>query len=511
MLVLAFLSQALFAGVHSYPSPAEKLDSSTHHWPRSSTVDTATSASVRQALLIAIIVICATIVFVALCCSILCIIRIRYRITAMRERFYNRNKQQGSGCDAGATNDYADHLPKKNGRDKWEIKLKHLVIDESEKLGSGAFASVFKGTMKGKSAALSNHANLKVSLHFKDNPCTEVAIKMLHQHHTSEANKLDFMNEINFMKKLGYHPHVLNMIGCVTNQYNPLLIVELCSKGDLLKLLRHQRNGVEEEADVLRLQDLISFGWQISDGMSYLSSRGFIHRDVAARNVLVTCNNTAKIGDFGLCRYTTEALYTTRGGKLPIKWMAPESLRHFEFSTKSDVWSFGVLLYEIFTLGDAPYPSIQLSDMIKHLEQGNRLEKPEICPAEIYDLMCECWSVPCSRPSFEVARDKISRLLDVASEAYGYIQFKQEYRRLESFLPLQRRTSVVKDDDENVGFFEIHHDDDDRPCNLAPDPCRKLRTASQQVHPIEELHVGALRQEDGSSVQDVEDGLTLVI
>ncbi|KAK0409591.1 hypothetical protein QR680_004642 [Steinernema hermaphroditum] len=510
MFFAVFLSLFFIVGF-PYPHGPVSDPNVTTHSPSTSTIDKAT-ASVRQALLIAIIVICATIVFVALCCSVLCFIRIRYRITTMRQRFYNRTKQQGG--DDGASNDYRDHLPKKSGKDKWEIKVKHLTIHEDEKLGSGAFASVFKGTVKGKSSVFSSHANLSISLHFKDNSSNEVAIKMLHQH-TSDANRRDFLNEIDFMKQLGYHPHVLNMIGCVTNLYNPLLVVEHCSKGDLLKLLRRQRNGVEEEADVLRLKDLISFGWQISDGMSYLSSRNFIHRDVAARNVLISCNNTAKISDFGLCRYTTEALYTTRGGKLPIKWMAPESLRLFEFSTKSDVWSYGVLLFEIFTLGDAPYPSVQLSDMIKHLEQGNRLEKPEICPTEIYDLMCECWlSDPFSRPSFEVSRDKISCLLDVASETYGYIQFKQEYQRLESFLPMQRRTSVVKDDDENVGFFEIHHKDDDRPCNVEPEERRRHRTTSEKTQNFEEIHIDQSEGEDRSTVVStvmVEDGLSQVI
>ncbi|TKR69182.1 hypothetical protein L596_021368 [Steinernema carpocapsae] len=421
------LSAALPILVASFPYENRRkhskalLTTTTHV---ATTVDPST-VSVRHALLIAIITICATIVVVALCCGVLCLVRIRFRIITMRQKFYNRSKQRRESA-VGASNDYEDHLPKKNNKsqleifkiedqnvsaeilqvgersklenndsckDKWEIKLKHLVINEQEKLGSGAFASVFKGTIKGKSSVFANHAKLNVSLHFQENMNNEVAVKMLHKH-TGHANRVDILNEIDFMKKLGFHPHVLNMIGCVTNVYNPLLVVEFCSKGDLLHLLRHQRTGQHEVEDNLCLKDLISFSWQVSDGMSYLSSRNFIHRDVAARNVLITSNNTAKIGDFGLCRYTTEALYTTRGGKLPIKWMAPESLKMFEFSLKSDIWSFAVLLYEIFTLGDAPYFSIQPTDMMKYLEDGNRLEKPEICPAEIYDLMSECWLVP---------------------------------------------------------------------------------------------------------------------
>ena len=91
----------------------------------------------------------------------------------------------------------------------------------------------------------------------------------------------------------------------------------------------------------------------------------------------------AKVADFGLCRYTQEALYTTKGGKLPIKWMAIEALKQAEFTSKSDVWSFGVLLYELFSAGDSPYPGIQPGDIVEHLMAGNRLEQPELCPDEM--------------------------------------------------------------------------------------------------------------------------------
>ncbi|KHJ81031.1 hypothetical protein OESDEN_19287, partial [Oesophagostomum dentatum] len=116
---------------------------------------------------------------------------------------------------------------------------------------------------------------------------------------------------------------------------------------------------------------------------TYLSSKNFIHRDVAARNVLLTKQLVAKVSDFGLGRYADSALYTARGGRLPFKSMALEALKFYEFSEKTDVWAFGILLYEIFSLGDVPYNTVQPTDMIVHLEQGNRPPQPEKCPNEM--------------------------------------------------------------------------------------------------------------------------------
>uniref|UniRef100_A0AC35G6W0 Protein kinase domain-containing protein n=1 Tax=Panagrolaimus sp. PS1159 TaxID=55785 RepID=A0AC35G6W0_9BILA len=255
------------------------------------------------------------------------------------------------------------------------------------------------------------------------------------------------------------------MIGCVSSIYEPLLIVEYCANGDLLTLLRRHKDYilVDPEADCpaqadfcLSIKDLLSFSWQISDGLVYLSSKNFIHRDIACRNVLITKRMVAKISDFGLCRYSQEALYTTKVGKLPIKWMAIEALKLAEFTSKSDVWSYGVLLFELFSVGDTPYPSISPSDMLDFLLQGNRLPKPELCPEELYNMMQTMWDLnPDSRPTFEIIRKNLSAFLEVSSDAYGYIQVSQDYGKFYSKMEFPLKSvedtlEVVDESEHNI-------------------------------------------------------------
>uniref|UniRef100_A0A914DQZ0 Protein kinase domain-containing protein n=1 Tax=Acrobeloides nanus TaxID=290746 RepID=A0A914DQZ0_9BILA len=216
------------------------------------------------------------------------------------------------------------------------------------------------------------------------------------------------------------------MLGYVADARSPLLIVEYCSQGDLLHLIRERKheiaNGYENQSG-LKIKDLVSFSWQISNGLEYLNSLGCIHRDVAARNVLVNQGNVCKIGDFGLCRLTDNLLYTARGGRLPLRWMAPESLKSFEYSFKSDVWSYGIVLYELFSLGEVPYSTIENRHLLDFLESGERLSKPIYCPEEIYQVMLKCWRLqPEERPSFREICPIFIRILENATAEYGYVQ-----------------------------------------------------------------------------------------
>ena len=286
-------------------------------------------------------------------------------------------------------------------KDLWELERRNLILYEDKKLGSGAFGAVYLGKLIGKAEGSKDaQSTLGVNLMRAEN-CL-VAVKMLPEY-ADEMSKSEFLQEIGLMKKLGYHERLVNMLACITDSEPYCLVVEYCSDGDLLHFLRERCKYMlkldEQNIDysspdceydfdtdmIMTVKQLLMFSVQISYGLEYLAQKGFVHRDVAARNVLVNDKNSAKIGDFGLCRYiyAETSNYKSKGGRLPIKWMSPEAIRHYEFTTKSDVWSFGILMFEIITLGGTPYPGIQPDDMLKFLESGNRIPQPDNCPDDL--------------------------------------------------------------------------------------------------------------------------------
>uniref|UniRef100_K1PBB3 receptor protein-tyrosine kinase n=1 Tax=Magallana gigas TaxID=29159 RepID=K1PBB3_MAGGI len=273
--------------------------------------------------------------------------------------------------------------------DKWEIP--HSCVRIGRVLGSGAFGYVVKGRIN---RSILKHRGIKEPVDAdQKNIYVSVAVKLI-QEDASETNKEDFLREIRLMKGIGYHRNVISMLGCCTLRDPICLIVEHASRGDLLSYLRNIRKNlqqhinaeyVNQDSETVGPQELLSFSRQISTGMEFLTQKGFIHRDLAARNILVDKKNVVKIGDFGLTRYTYDnKVYVNRkGGRLPLKWMSVEAIKELTFSTASDVWSFGVLLFEIVTLGGTPYPTIDTRDLLRELENGYRMEKPENCSEEI--------------------------------------------------------------------------------------------------------------------------------
>jgi proto-oncogene tyrosine-protein kinase Met len=167
--------------------------------------------------------------------------------------------------------------------------------------------------------------------------------------------------------------------------------------------------------------------------MDYLSQQKYVHRDLAARNCLLDANISVKIADFGLSRDIYEKNYYrigTKVCKLPIKWMSPESIEKRIFNTKTDVWSYGVLVWELFTRGITPYLQINNDFLFRHLKQGNRLPKPKYCPKVIYAILLKCWSQnPKSRPSFAILSQRIehiiNNLVEEQSNTYVYINDKK--------------------------------------------------------------------------------------
>ncbi|XP_018322667.1 tyrosine-protein kinase CSK isoform X2 [Agrilus planipennis] len=221
----------------------------------------------------------------------------------------------------------------------------------------------------------------------------KVAVKVLKD--SSEAEAI-------LMKSL-HHENLVNLLGVVRRVDQVLLVTEYMSKGSLVDYLRSRgRQHVTK-------RDQINFAFDTSAGMEYLERMHVVHRDLAARNVLIAENGVAKVSDFGLAR--TEKNTCLESAKLPIKWTAPEALKQNKFSNKSDMWSFGILLWEIYSFGRVPYPRIPLVDVVKHVEKGYKMEAPEGCPPEVYEIMRQAWDLnPDNRPTFKEVKSKLQQL-----------------------------------------------------------------------------------------------------
>ncbi|XP_015714246.1 proto-oncogene tyrosine-protein kinase ROS isoform X2 [Coturnix japonica] len=269
-------------------------------------------------------------------------------------------------------------------------------------LGSGAFGEVYEGTA--------------LDILSDGSGESKVAVKTLKRGATDQE-KSEFLKEAHLMSKFD-HPHILKLLGvCLLNEPQ-YLILELMEGGDLLSYLRGARKQ-KFQSPLLTLTDLLDICLDICKGCVYLEKMHFIHRDLAARNCLVSekqygsCSRVVKIGDFGLARdiYKND-YYRKRGeGLLPVRWMAPESLIDGVFTNRSDVWAFGVLVWETLTLGQQPYPGLSNIEVLHHVRSGGRLESPNNCPDDIRDLMTRCWAQdPHNRPTFFHIQHKLQEI-----------------------------------------------------------------------------------------------------
>ncbi|XP_065209680.1 plexin-A4-like [Planococcus citri] len=272
---------------------------------------------------------------------------------------------------------------------KWEIPRKNVILGKC--LGEGQFGKVVEGKVLGL---------------LQQNVVTTAAVKMLKNSHT-DADMVNLVTEMQLMKIIGRHENVLRLLGCCTFGGPTLLITEYSPHGNLLDFLQknhHPTTSQKVTQHDLSEETLITFALQIAKGMEYLASIGFVHRDLAARNILVFDNYVMKIADFGLARDIRQVDYykLKTGGKLPVKWMAPETMKDRRHTSKSDVWSYGVLLWEIMTLGEDPYPLYNdAKKLMDDIESGYRLKKPANCSINTYCLMCKCWNyLPADRPEF---------------------------------------------------------------------------------------------------------------
>lgn len=255
----------------------------------------------------------------------------------------------------------------------WLLSVERLTF--GEKIGEGEFGDVLKGMYMGQPVAIKN-------------------IKC-------DVTANNFLAETTTMTQLK-HKNLVNLMGVIL--HNGLyLVMELMSKGNLVNYLRSRGRGH------LPSHQLVNFSLDIAQGMEYLEEKRLVHRDLAARNILVSENIEAKISDFGLSKTKLSPEDLSR---LPIKWTAPEALRYNKFSSRSDVWSFGVLMWEIFSYGRVPYPKMSVSEVSEKLEKGYRMEAPDDCPPAVYQLMRSCWEDdPGKRPSFKKIREKLEKLM----------------------------------------------------------------------------------------------------
>ncbi|XP_066109514.1 tyrosine-protein kinase Blk [Saccopteryx bilineata] len=254
-------------------------------------------------------------------------------------------------------------------QDEWEIPRQSLKL--VRKLGSGQFGEVWMG-------------------YYKNN--VKVAVKTLKEGTMSPEA---FLGEANLMKTL-QHERLVRLYAVVTKE--PIYIVtEFMARGCLLDFLK------TDEGSRLSLPRLIDMSAQIAEGMAYIEKMNSIHRDLRAANILVSETLGCKIGDFGLARIIDNEYTAQEGAKFPIKWTAPEAIHFGVFTIKADVWSFGILLMEIVTYGRVPYPGMSNPEVIRSLERGYRMPRPDSCPPELYrGVIAECWrSRPEERPTFE--------------------------------------------------------------------------------------------------------------
>uniref|UniRef100_A0A8C4W9N2 Tyrosine-protein kinase n=1 Tax=Gopherus evgoodei TaxID=1825980 RepID=A0A8C4W9N2_9SAUR len=264
-------------------------------------------------------------------------------------------------------------------KDKWVLNHEDVLL--GERIGRGNFGEVFSGRL------------------LADN--TPVAVKSCRETLPPEL-KAKFLQEARILKQYS-HPNIVKLIGICTQKQPIYIVMELVQGGDFLTFLR-------SEGQQLKVKELLKMTANAAAGMEYLESKHCIHRDLAARNCLVTEKNSLKISDFGMSREEEDGIYASTGGmkQIPVKWTAPEALNYGRYSSESDVWSFGILLWEAFSLGAIPYSNLSNTQTREAIEQGRRLDPPEQCPEDVYRLMQRCWEYdPRKRPSFSTIHQEL--------------------------------------------------------------------------------------------------------
>lgn len=308
-----------------------------------------------------------------------------YNDSSVNSMNRNTNANGFSEKDYDEIDDDGDDYATPSAQNR-ELSRSRLTLDKI--IGEGQFGDVYRGTYR-----------------TLDDSLLAVAVKTC----KPESEKImgeSFLEEAYIMKQFD-HKHIIQLIG-ICSQSPYWIIMELARHGELRAFLQNNK-------DHLELTRLIMYSHQLSTALSYLESKKFVHRDIAARNVLVSSWDCVKLADFGLSRILQEdsCYYKASKGKLPIKWMAPESINFRRFTVASDVWMFGVCVWEILMLGVKPFQGVKNSEVIHKIENGERLPLPPYCPPRLYSLLCQCWSYgPSKRPTFREIRQILLEIFE---------------------------------------------------------------------------------------------------
>ncbi|XP_064415422.1 ephrin type-A receptor 1 [Latimeria chalumnae] len=268
-----------------------------------------------------------------------------------------------------------------------EIEPSHLSTENT--IGEGEFGEVYRGVLK-----------------YPGKERIPVAIKTLKSTY-SESQWWNFLREATIMGQF-HHPNIIHLEGVVTRKKPMMILTEFMENGALDSFLREN----DGKFSPFQLTGMLS---GIASGMKYLSDRNYVHRDLAARNILVNRDLECKVSDFGLSRILQddeEGTYETRGGKIPIRWTAPEAIAYRTFTSASDVWSYGILMWEVLSYGDKPYGEMSNQEVMKWIEDGNRLPPPIDCPSVLFDLMKSCWAYErAKRPKFSDLLSELDHIM----------------------------------------------------------------------------------------------------